>query len=411
MMRSPILPLLILAAILLSPPPASGSPGQDVLHLSLGDPQRSGYEIGLALDTITDSVVQDEITPAELAARLDDVDLLFLGESHTDMDVHNVQRRVIEALVDRGRAVMIGLEMYPYTEQRFLDQWIDGLFTEKGFVEVSDWYRNWGYHWGYYREIFLLARENGIRMVGVNTPREVISAVRRKGFENLSEDEARHIPPRIDTDNEEHLQLFKSYFEGDDAIHSSMSEEQWSAMFAAQCTWDATMGYNAVRALQSSTEPDAIMVVLIGSGHVAYGLGIQRQAALWFDGRMASVIPVAVADEDGAPVDSVTASYADFIWGIPPEVNTVYPSLGISTRFVEEDHTLEVLMAGEGSSGEGAGVQAGDILVSMDGITLTDRATLNRLVAGKSWGDAAELVVRRGGEDLHLTAYFRRTLN
>jgi hypothetical protein len=278
-------------------------------------------------------------------------------------------------------------------------------------VEVSDWYKNWGYHWGYYREIFLLARENGVRMVGVNTPREVVSAVRRKGFDNLSEEEARHIPPHIDTDNEQHLQLFKSYFEGDDAIHSSMSEEQWNAMFAAQCTWDATMGYNAVQALEASSEPDTIMVVLIGSGHVAYGLGIQRQAAYWFDGTMASVIPVAIADEEGAPIDSVTASYADFVWGIPAEMNTVYPSLGLSTRLVEEDHTLEVLMAGEGSIGEAAGVQAGDILFSMDGIRLSDRATLNRLVAGKSWGDAAELVVRRGGEDLRLTAFFRRTLD
>ncbi len=378
--------------------------------MALGDDARARYEVSLGLDVITDTAAQEEITPAALAVRLDEVELLFVGESHTDMDVHRVQRRVIEALVERGRTVLIGLEMYPYTEQRFLEQWVDGLFTEKGFVEVSDWYKNWGYHWGYYREIFLLARDHGIRMVGVNTPRDVISAVRRKGFENLSEEEARHIPPRIDTDNEQHLQLFKSYFEGDDGMHSSMSEEQWKAMFAAQCTWDATMAYNSVRALQSTEDPDAIMVVLIGSGHVAYGLGIERQAGLWFEGPMASIVPVPVTDDDGVAVESVVASYANYVWGIPRELNTVYPGLGLSTRLVEEDQTLEVLMVDEDSGAGTAGVLVGDILLSLDGTSLPDRATLNRLVAGKSWGDAVDLVVRRGGDELQFTAYLRRRL-
>jgi hypothetical protein len=40
-----------------------------------------------------------------------------------------------------------------------------------------------------------------------------------------------------------------------------MSEEQWDAMFGAQCTWDATMGFNAVKALQQHGGSDAIMMV------------------------------------------------------------------------------------------------------------------------------------------------------
>ena len=181
-------------------------------------------------------------------------------------------------------------------------------------------------------------------------------------------------------------------------------------MFAAQCTWDATMAYNSVRALKTSTDPDAIMVVLIGSGHVAYGLGIERQAGLWFDGRMASLIPEAVTDEDGLAVESVVASYTNFVWGIPRELNTVYPSLGLSTRLVEEDQTLEVLMVDKDSGAWAAGVRVGDILLSLDGIDLTDRATLNRLTAGKSWGDAVNLQVRRGEMEHQFVAHLRRTL-
>ena len=41
----------------------------------------------------------------------------------------------------------------------------DKALTEDGFVKEARWYRNWGYHWDYYRDIFLFARANAIRHV------------------------------------------------------------------------------------------------------------------------------------------------------------------------------------------------------------------------------------------------------
>ena len=60
------------------------------------------------------------------------------------------------------------------------------------------------------------------------------------------------------------------------------------------------------------------MVVLIGAGHVAYGLGAERQTKLWYGGRMASVVPVPIADEEHPePLTKLQASYASFVWGLP----------------------------------------------------------------------------------------------
>ena len=72
--------------------------------------------------------------------------------------------------------------------------------------------------------------------------------------------------------------------------------EMFEGMFRAQCTWDGAMAHNAIQALRSARGERAIMVVLIGAGHVAYGLGAERQARLWFDGRIASIIPVPIED-------------------------------------------------------------------------------------------------------------------
>ncbi|MEW5982227.1 MAG: ChaN family lipoprotein [Acidobacteriota bacterium] len=381
---------------------------EDYWRLPIGDPARRDRQSPIVLDGITDTRTGTVLTPSEMAARLDDVRVVFVGESHTDMAFHRVQLQVLEELQARGRPILIGLEMYPYTEQAGLDLWNGGQVSEDEFVTKSRWYKNWGYHWRYYRDIFLFARQHSIKMFGVNTPRDVVSAVRKKGFQNLTPEESARIPPRIDIGNEEHKRLFRAFFAGESGMHSAMEGPMFDGMFAAQCTWDASMGYNSVQALRQSGAPNAIMVVLIGSGHVAYGLGIQRQAGLWFDGRMASIIPVAVADGAGRPMGDVQSSYADFLWGLPREEASLYPSMGFSTRETASGEPLTIIDVPKTSVAGVAGFAVGDVLLTMDGAPIADRETLNRLIAGKRWADSAVFTVRRGDQTLTLMAYFRR---
>jgi aminopeptidase N len=395
--------LALLLALLLA---ASLSAADKTLHLPLGDPARRDRQAPLVLDAVTDTRTGALITPAELAARLRDVRLLLVGESHTDMDFHRAQLRVLEELVRSGRKVLVGLEMYPYTGQPFLDSWVEGRLTEEQFLETSRWYENWGYHWDYYRDLFLFARDRKIRLFAVNAPRAVVEKVRKKGFESLTPEEAAHIPRDIDTRSAEHRTLFKAFFAPDDPLHAGMSEEQWDGMIAAQATWDATMAHNAVKAVKS--EPGAILVVLVGSGHVAYGLGIERQAARWLHGKIASVIPVNVEDAEGKSVGTVQASYADFLWGLPPATDPLHPILGLSTVPAEGEKALKVIFLQEKTPAAAAGFEVGDVLLALDGTPVPDKETLNRLMAGKSWGDAAVFRVRRGSGTVEIPVLFRR---
>ncbi len=393
------LPFLLLSAGLLR--------AEDRLHLPIGDPARRDREAPAVLDAITDTAKGDLLTPSELPARLSGVRLLFLGESHTGMDSHCVEKRVIEELRAAGRKVAIGLEMFPYTEQKSLEEWGAGSLDEKTFLERSRWYKHWGYNWSYYRDIFLFARENRAPLFAVNAPREVVSAVRKKGFQGLSEEESAHIPSRIDTDSAEHLRLFKASFE-EEGFHTTMTEEGWQSLFAAQCTWDATMAWNSVKALEKLPDEKTILVVLTGAGHVQYGLGIQRQAAQWFRGKMASLLPVPAADEKGRPVKSVRASYANFLWGVPAEKEPFYPSLGVSTRALDREERLEILHVEKGSPAEKAGLGVGDVVISLDGTEIRDREAFNRLLAAKRWGDEARISVRRGEQIVNAAVLFRR---
>lgn len=400
--------LAAIAALLL---PVTLAAGQKELHLPIGDPARSQRQVPVVLDGIVDTHTGAVLTPRELPARLAGVRLLLVGESHTDMEFHRAQLRVIEELAGAGREVLVGLEMYPSTKQGSLDEWGRKLLTEEGFVELSHWYDSWGYPWGYYRELFLLCRERGIPMYALNVPREIVKKVREKGFDSLSEEERERMPPRVDTSSEEHRELFRSFFDPDDPLHGSLSEEQWEGMYRAQATWDAAMAWNALSALRHDGRPGAILVVLAGSGHVAYGLGIERQALALaggeLDGHTASLLPQPVR-QDGEAVERVQASYADFVWGVAAEANPLFPSLGLSTVAAEGEAGRRVIYITEGSVADRAGFAVGDILVAIDGRPLPDRESLNRALAEERWGDAATFTVRRGETTLEIRALFRR---
>jgi hypothetical protein len=208
------------------------------------------------------------------------------------------------------------------------------------------------------------------------------------------------------------MTFFRTTFEGNEGpVHGGgMGDDMWMNMLSAQATWDATMGFNGVAALKAQNDPKAIMVILVGSGHVAYGLGIERQAKKWFDGPIASLIPVSVGTPARGLVASTRASYADFTWGVPDESDSAYPSMGTSTAVGTGDAQRRVIIVQDGSPAAKAGVKVGDVMQSLDGVALVDQETFSRLMAAKRWGDLATLVVKRGAETVTLKVVFRRTI-
>ena len=385
---------------------STASADQRALHMDIGDPARSDEEVTLTLDSITDTATGESIAPQEMARRLSDVGLLFIGETHTNIDAHNVQLRVIQELHRAGREVMVGLEMFPATQQASLNAWIDGFFTEAGFVAQADWYKYWGYRWEYYREIFLFARDNGIRMYGVNTPRDIVKAVRKKSFTDLSAEESKYFIHEVSPATEDQERMFMAFFDADDALH--MNEQAMQGMLRAQTTWDATMGWNAQQALEAYGGDDAIMVVLIGSGHVTYGLGSERQTQPHYDGRIASVIPVPIVDDEDEAVEVVQASYANFLWGIPQVQEPLYPSLGVSFMGKLGKQPTQIIQISEESVAERGGIIVGDVLLGVDGNPVDSAEALRKVFAPFRWGDVVTVQIERDGKVRDLTIPIRR---
>jgi uncharacterized iron-regulated protein len=401
-----ILAITLLAGLLTGGQWAMAETVRPYEHLHIGDPARRDRVARVELDAITDTASGQQIGAAALAEKLRDVRVLFIGEEHTNGEFHRVQLAAIAALHAAGRKVILGLEMFPWDPQPALERWSRGELTEPQLLDESRWYEVWSHHYGHYREIFAFARDQRLRIVGLNAPREVVRDVRAKGFDALAPEIRRRMPPTIDLGNTEHRTLVQAYFDADDPLHAKMSAEQQEGVYRAQVTWDASMGWQAGQALSTPNDPREIVVVLIGGGHVAYGLGAERQLRSAFKGRTATLIPVTVTY--GATNTEVSAAYANFLWGVPQTAQPTLPVLGVSLMGRIGKEPTKVIQIDAGSTADRAGMKVGDILRELDGVKIDGTAALQRKIGDYRWGDSAKLRIERDTQSLTLPIDFRR---
>lgn len=393
--RPPWLPAVALLAL-------AGAAGADPLRLPLGDPARRDRTVEVVVDGITATATGGLVTPAELAGRLAAAEVVFVGEEHTNAEAHAVQLAVVRALADSGRPVTVALEMLPWTQQPVLDEWVAGRLTEDEFLARSGWYASWGHHWNYYREILAFARDRRLPLVGANAPRDLVRRIRADGFGAVTGADAARFPPAIAPATDEYRQLFTASFGSGDALHTSPAALE--GLLRAQLAWDASMGWSARQALRADPRPGAVVVVLLGTGHVAYGLGAERQARADPGLRTAAVVPVTAGPGTGR----VQASLADFLWGIPPQAAPRYPVLGVSLLGGAGSEPARVIQVAPDSPAGRAGLAAGDVLLAIGGARVADEVAVRTATAALRWGDVVAVRFRRGDGEQTVNVALRR---
>ncbi|MEJ2470941.1 MAG: ChaN family lipoprotein, partial [Desulfuromonadales bacterium] len=207
-----------------------------------------------------------EITPETLLAELRTVQVIFIGEFHDHVGHHAAQLSVIDALDNEATPLAIGLEMFRRDSQESLDVWTANKLPLLEFLPVYN--DNWSM-WPEYSKIFLHARNQGIKMVGLNIPRHLTRKVASSGFNSLSPNERRmlgNVQCEVDPIYGQYIRRAMGGFGGHGDIFLYFCE--------AQLLWDTMMARNLIDFLKEN--PDYRVVVLAGSGH-SWKFGIPRQ--------------------------------------------------------------------------------------------------------------------------------------
>lgn len=340
----------------------------------------------------------------KMIKEMKDSDFIYVGETHTNLSMHEVQFKIIQALYKQDRNVFVGLEMFPVSFQDVLNKWSMAILSREKFIQESQWYVNWNYHFGFYEKIFEFVKDHKIPLSALNVPRKIITEIRKKGWDALSEEEKKLIP-QPDLSHEEHQTLIRSIFEGSghpSPMAGKGFEMAFKGLYRAQVAWDEVMAFYA---RQSRIREDKKVVVLAGSGHLIYNLGINlrvyKKSPLPYKTVICVVIP------DGKESVQVSRSLADYVWGVAEEKMPAFPHIGLQFKKFDRLDNLVIERMPIIGVATSANFKKGDVLLSVDGKNFSDINELRIYLARFNWNDEVKFCLLRDAQEVEVLLKFQ----
>ena len=364
---------------------ARGEDQEDkVLRLSIGKAGLKDKTTAVAPGVISSCVEGKALSFSQMIEEMSDSRFVYVGETHNSLPMHDIQLEVLRALYEQDSHLCLGLEMFPVTLQEVLNKWSLGLLTAEEFIREAEWYVTWNFNFAYYAKILEFAKANRIPVYALNVPRELITAIRMKGWDALS-DEDKKTAPEPDLSNEDHKKLIRTIFESTDLppqMQGHGLEMMFEGLYRAQAAWDEVMAHYAVH---NSAKDGRRMVVLAGSGHLLYNLGINWRVFEKTGTPFKTVVCLEVESEVGA-VD-VSCSLADYVWGLPEEVKPAYPSFGLSFKHFDGLENLVIDRDPIDGVALGQDFKKGDVVLNVDGLSFFSINELRIYLSMFTWDD------------------------
>jgi uncharacterized iron-regulated protein len=349
--------------------------------------------------------------PTTLAAVIDAMaerDVVLLGEQHNRDDDHRWQLHLLAALHAKRPQMVIGLEMFPRRVQPALDRWVAGELTLADFLRESDWDEVWRLPAELYRPIFEFARINRIPMVALNVDPGLIRAIAARGWDAVAAAEregvGRPAPPAaayvdfLSGIHREHVRM------RGEATSGQRTDAGFRRFVESQTTWDRAMA----EALASRAAADdgaggrALVVGIMGSGHVRHGLGVAHQLRDLGIDRIGSLLPLP-ATTDCASLDP---GVADAVFALPPQAAEAAPPPRLGVQLEEQAAGVRIAEVMAGSLASRSGLQEGDLIVETAGQASKRSAQLIAAIRGQPAGTWLPLKVKRGEALLEIVVRF-----
>jgi uncharacterized iron-regulated protein len=349
-----------------------------------------------------------KVTKAQLLDMIAGSQVIYVGETHDNIRAHQVQLDIIRGLAERfPDRVAVGMEFFQRPYQGAMKRWSRDELSERDFLKQSRWYQNWGMDYGYYKPILDYIRERHIPLLALNASAELVKEVRNHGLDGLSEALQNQLP-HMDFSDPHHRKLVEAFYKA----HPQTSTKSFETFYRVYVLWDEIMAETIANYLTTEEGYDKKMVVLAGGNHLRYGFGIPRRVFRRLPVPYSIVLPMEISipeDKKDRLMDvslpEIPLVPANFFWMVTYE-DLKGKKVRLGLMFEEAKGNLKVTKVLDGSLAAKAGIQPGDILVSLDGEDLHEPFDLRYLLGKKRPGDTGRLLIRRENKPLEMTLRF-----
>ncbi|MGW8310789.1 MAG: ChaN family lipoprotein [Thiogranum sp.] len=309
---------------------------------------------------------------------LADKRVVFVGESHNRYDHHLNQLEIIRRLHEIHPRLAIGMEMFQQPFQSVLDDYVAGKLSEEELLRGTEYYQRWGFDFRLYAPILRYAREHQIPVVALNVPVELTRKVGREGLDALTEEERAQLPTDIDRSDSDYERRLREVFD-----QHPGNGRRFEHFLDVQLLWDEGMAERAAKYL--AEHPDYRMVVLAGSGHIAWGSGISGRLARRLPGDSATVL--------NGWEGTLAPELADFL--LLSETRTLPPAGRLGALLENGDGAPVIMSCKPDTPCARAGLRKGDRFLAIDGQPINTMTDLRLAIWDKLPGDAVTLRMQR----------------
>lgn len=327
-------------------------------------------------------------------ARMAAQQVVLLGEQHDSAEDHRWQLQVLAQLHGRHPDLAIGFEMFPRRLQPVLDAWVAGGLTEQAFLTRAEWHTVWGFDARDYLPLFHYARMNRIPMLAMNVARNVVDDLGKGGWEAVAEDRREGVSRPAPPLPEYRASLRQVY-----DMHPGRPADAaaFERFVLAQGFWDRAMAETLAAHLKQ--RPGALVLGILGAGHVRQGHGVAHQLKDLGVTRVGALLtwPQAQACADIAP------GLADGLFVVtPPQANP--PRLGVAME--DDPDGVRIAQVVPASVAEQAGLRAGDVVTQAAGAPVGGMSGLRGVIQREAPGTWLPLKIRRDGQEQEIVARF-----
>jgi len=361
-----------------------------------------------------------------LLSRMSKKAVVLLGESHTMNEDHLWQAQTLSGLLAYQPNLAVGFEMFPRSVQTVLNAWAKGSLSEHAFLKNVGWNNVWGYDSDFYMSLFNIVRQNRLPMIAINVERTLVSRVGAEGWAAIPPTEREGVTDPSPAAKAYRQTLAKVYqmerlhsapaaekSDPDEGAAEQQSKEKvslkavmesdgFSRFVDAQLTWDRAMAEALANA--RTDNPKALVVGVVGRGHIENRYGIPHQLDDLGIKDVAVLLPVEIGDA----CESMSAGVADAIFLVDKKIETEHPpekpKLGVQIKAV--DNGLRVIKVLDDSIAQTATLSVGDIIVKAAGRQLAHVSDLIEIIQRHAPGTWLPLDILRGDQKLEIIAKF-----
>jgi uncharacterized iron-regulated protein len=205
-------------------------------------------------------------------------DVIYLSEKHDNLEQHQIQERIIHALIEQGLIPTIGFEFFSMEDTPDLLNFIDSgkvahakkieKIIEADLRKKLRWDTQSDKMWNYYYSLLSIAKKEKLQVAGIDLPATLKKRITRNGITGISPIEKEQVFTTQLAD-ENYKDYMYSIFK---AVHCGMGNKKMQSRLYD--TWVARNDQMALSITRLYKHRKGPIVIIIGGGHTEYGLGV-----------------------------------------------------------------------------------------------------------------------------------------